>query len=147
MNGFAYTRIRDVCSENLRRSPVTKVCDGEVLEFSQDGATLVSSNDNETISWDVATGARKDKVAGQLAFTKTEIGRYIVTHQDDLIFVHDTRGVVVNADGKEKVPIAFFRAPSPVVSVCCAGDKVAVGCQSGAVLTLHAAWLTDGGAA
>ena len=123
------------------RSPVQKV------EFSQDGATLVSSDDNETISWDVATGARKDKVAGQLAFTKTEIGRYIVTHQDDLIFVHDTRGVVVNADGKEKVPIAFFRAPSPVVSVCCAGDKVAVGCQSGAVLTLHAAWLTDGGAA
>ena len=107
----------------------------------------LSSNDNETISWDVATGARKDKVAGQLAFTKTEIGRYIVTHQDDLIFVYDTRGVVVNADGKEKVPIAFFRAPSPVVSVCCAGDKVAVGCQSGAVLTLHAAWLTDGGAA
>jgi len=138
------------------------------VEFSQDGATLVSSNDNETISWNVATGARldvtwvnpcswfssyvickarKDKVAGQLAVTKTEIGRYIVTHQDDLIFVHDTRGVVVNADGKEKVPIAFFRAPSPVVSVCCAGDKVAVGCQSGAVLTLHAAWLTDGGAA
>jgi hypothetical protein len=28
-----------------------------------------------------------------------------------------------------------------VVSVCCAGDKVAVGYQSGAVLTLHAAWL------
>ena len=118
------------------------------MEFSQDGATLVSSDAlNVEFSWDVATGARKDKVAGQLAFTKTEIGRYIVTHQDDLIFVHDTRGVVVNADGKEKVPIAFFRAPSPVVSVCCAGDKVAVGCQSGAVLTLHAAWLTDGGAA
>jgi hypothetical protein len=76
LNGFAYTRIRDVCSEILRRYTVKKV------EFSQ-----------------------------------------------------------------EKVPIAFFRAPSPVVSVCCAGDKVAVGCQSGAVLTLHAAWLTDGGAA
>ena len=124
------------------------------MEFEQDGATLVSSDGAETIRWEVATGARKDKVAGeQFAFpnagigTKAGIGRYIVTHQDDLIFVHDTRGVVVNADGKEKVPIAFFRAPSPVVSVCCAGDKVAVGCQSGAVLTLHAAWLTDGGAA
>lgn len=69
-----------------------------------------------------------------------------MTHKDDLILVY-TRGGVVNADGEEKVPIAFFRAPSPVVSVCCAGDKVAVGCQSGAVLTLHAAWLTDGGAA
>ncbi len=106
---------------------------------------------NETISWDVATAARKDKVAGkvagQFAFTKAANGRYIVKKKDDTIFVYDTRGGVVNADCEEKVPIAFFRAPSPVVSVCCAGDKVAVGCQSGAVLTLHAAWLTDGGAA
>ena len=89
MNGFAYTRIRDVCSENLRSHEVTKV------EFSQDGATLVSSNYNETISWDVATGARKDKVAGEhLAFlagigTKAVIGRYIVN--DDLVFVYHTR--------------------------------------------------------
>ena len=132
MNGFAYTRNRDVCSENLRRNPVKK------LEFSQDGATLVSSNDNETISWDVATGARKDKVAGQLA--KTEIGRYIVTKEDDLLFVYDIRvGANDGADGKEKVLTAFFRAPSPVMSVSCAGDKVAVGCQSGAVLRLHVA--------
>ena len=114
------------------------------MEFEQDGATLVSSDDKETILWDVATGARKDKVAGQLGSLRK--GRYIVTHKDDLIFVY-TRGGVVNADGEEKVPIAFFRAPSPIVSVSCAGDKVAVGCRSGAVLTLHAAWLTDGGAA
>jgi hypothetical protein len=96
----------------------------------------------------VATGARKDKVAGQFAFTKATNGRYIVTNKDDLIFVYDTRvRGVVNADGEEKVPIAFFHAPSPVESVSCAGDKVAVGCQSGALLTLHIAWLTDGGAA
>ena len=116
------------------------------VEFEQDGATLVSSGGRETIRWDVATGARKDKVPGEFAFTKATNGRYIVTHKDDLIFVY-TRGGVVNADGEEKVPIAFFRAPSPVVSVSCAGDKIAVGCESGAVLTLHAAWLTDGGAA
>ncbi len=142
-----YTRNRDVCSENLRSDPVRNV------EFEQDGATLVSSDGVETIRWDVATGARKHKVAGQFAFTKATNGRYIVTKKDDLIFVYDTQGDVVNADGdvvnadcEEKVPIAFFRAPSPVVSVSCAG-KVAVGCESGAVLTLHAAWLTDGGAA
>jgi hypothetical protein len=41
----------------------------------------------------VATGARKDKVAGQFAFTKAGIGRYIVTKEDDLIFVYDARGV------------------------------------------------------
>ncbi len=127
------------------------------MEFLQDGSTLVSSNDYETLSWDVATGARKDKVeyprgeypktaTGQLAFTKAANDGYIVKQKDDLIFVYDTRGGVVNADGEEKVPIAFFRVPSPVVSVCCAGDKVAVGCRSSVVLTLHAAWLTDGGA-
>ncbi len=70
------------------------------MEFSQDGATLVSSNDHETLSWDVATGARKDKVeyprgeypktaTGQLAFTKATNGRYIVQQKDDLIFVYD----------------------------------------------------------
>ena len=117
------------------------------VEFEQDGATLVSTDGLETIRWDVATGARKDKVAGEFAFTKATSGRYIVTQKDDLIFVYDTRGGVVNADGKEKVPIAFFRAPSSVKSVSCAGDKIAVGCESGAVLTLHAAWLTGGGAA
>ncbi len=136
-----YTRNRDLCSENLRSSPVYKV------EFSQDGATLVSSDGAETFWWDVATGARKDKVAGQFASTKAEIGRYIVTKKDDLVLVYDTQGGVVNADGEEKVLSAFFRAPSPICSVSCAGDKIAVGCQSGAVLTLHAAWLTNSGAA
>jgi hypothetical protein len=29
--------------------------------------------------------------------------------------------------------------------VSCAGDKIAVGYESGAVLTLHASWLKDGG--
>ena len=130
---------RDVYSENLCRNPVTKV------EFEQDGATLVSSDRAETIRWDVATGARKDKVAGQLAFTKAEIGRYIVTQKDDLLFVCDTQGGANDgADGKEKVLTAFFRAPSPINSVSCSRDKVAVSCQSGAVLTVHAAWLIDG---
>jgi hypothetical protein len=86
------------------------------------------------------------RVRAKTRWVKDKVG-YIVTKKDDMIFVYDTRGVVVYADGEEKVPIAFFRAPSPVVRVSCAGDKVAVVCKSGAVLTLHGAWLTDGGAA
>ena len=39
---------------------------------------------------------------------------------------------------------AFFRAPSPIELVSCAGDKMAVSCQNFAVLTLHAPWLTAG---
>ena len=65
------------------------------VQFEQDGATLISSDGQETIRWDVATGARKDKVAGQFAFAKATNERYIVTHKDDLIFVY-TRGGVVN---------------------------------------------------
>ena len=56
------------------------------VEFSQDGATLVSADGRETFLWDLATGARKDQVAGeQVAFaeagigTKAGIGRYIVS--------------------------------------------------------------------
>ncbi len=98
----------------------------------------------------MATGARKDKVAGQFAFMKAGLmkagnGRYIVTKKDDLVFVYDTR--VGANDGAEKVLTSFFRAPSPSMSVSCAGGKIAVGCQSGAVLWLYAAWLTDGDAA
>ena len=115
------------------------------MEFEQDGATLVSSDGVETIWWDVATGARKDKMAGQFAFMKAGNGRYIVTKKDDLVFVYDTR--VGSYDGAEKVLTSFFRAPSPIESVSCAGGKIAVGCQSGAVLWLHAVWLTDGDAA
>ncbi len=105
-----YTRSRDVRSENLRRRSV------KVVEFEQEGATIVSSDGAETIQWDVTTVARKDKVAGQFAFTKATNGRYIVTQKDNMIFVYDTWGGVVNADGEEKVPITFFRAPSPVVA-------------------------------
>jgi len=65
--------------------------------------------------------------------------------KDDLVFVYDTR--VGANDGAEKVLTSFFRAPSPSMSVSCAGGKIAVGCQSGAVLWLYAAWLTDGDAA
>jgi hypothetical protein len=82
------TRNLDVCSENLHSRSVTKV------ELEQDGAMLVSSDGKETYRqwWDVVTGARKDKVAGQFAFTKAGIGRYIETKKDDLIFVDDSGG-------------------------------------------------------
>ena len=40
------------------RYPVKK------LQFSQDGATLVSSDGSETLTWDVAMGGRKDNPGG-----------------------------------------------------------------------------------
>ena len=61
------------------------------VEFEQDGATLVSSDGAETIRWDVATGARKDKVDRQFAFTKATNGRYIVTDDHPFIVLTETK--------------------------------------------------------
>jgi ubiquitin len=95
-------------------------------------------------------------VAGeQLAFPEAgieaEIGqparRFLVTKKGDLLLVFDTKGGANDGDdGEEKKLTAFFQAPSPISDVSCAGDKIALGCRSGAVLMLHAAWLREGGA-
>ena len=128
------------------------------VKFAPNGMTLVScSIDGSTPRiWDVATGARIHTVAGeQLAFPEAgieaEIGqparRFLVTKKGDLLLVFDTKwGANDCAVCEEKTLTAFFQAPSPISDVSCAGDKIAVGCWSGAVLILHAAWLGRGGA-
>ena len=108
-----------------------------------DGTTLVSSsNDGSTKFWDTVTGAPKEDVAGdKFAFSKEagreqRVGQFLVTAKDDLLLVHDADGA---ADVGE--PVAFFRAPAPIDKIDCAGDKIGVGCRTGAVLLLRAAWL------
>ena len=110
-----------------------------------DGTTLVSSSDDgSTRLWDTVTGAPKDDVAGdKFAFSKEagrehRVGQFLVTAKDDLLLVHDADGA---ADVGEETPVAFFRAPAPIVKIDCAGDKIGVGCRTGAVLLLRAAWL------
>ena len=56
--------------------------------------------------------------------------------------------LVHHADGGEasdakKVPVAFFRAPSPIRTIACTGEHIGVGCERGAVLHLRAAWLVE----
>ena len=124
----------------------SRVCSGPVTQVEfLDGTTLVSSsNDGSTKLWDTVTGAPKDDVAGdKFAFSKEagreqRVGQFLVTAKDDLLLVHDADGA---ADVGEKQPVAFFRAPAPIVKIDCAGDKIGVGCSTGAVLLLRAAWL------
>ena len=136
-------------------APVTQ------LEF-RDATTLVSASDDGTTRfWDVESGAEKgqdaqgthgEALAGErFALSKTNskehvVGGFIVTAQGDLVRVYEVDDVhevdegVADKDGK-KTPVAFFAAPSPIFSLACAGDKIAVGLQNGGVLHLRAAFL------
>ena len=115
------------------------------MEF-RDGATLVSASEDGSIKvWDVSTGASKHEAAGdQFAFSKTagekqHVGSFLVKKQGELVVVHDG----ADDSGETKPAVAFFRAPSPVSAIDCAGENIAVGCETGAVLHLRAAWLAS----
>ena len=115
------------------------------MEF-RDGATLVSASEDGSIKvWDVSTGASKHEAAGdQFAFSKAagteqRVGRFLVKAEGLLVLVHDG----ADDSGETKPAVAFFRAPSPVSAIDCAGENIAVGCKSGAVLHLRAEWLAS----
>jgi len=77
---------------------------------------------------------------------KQMAGKYVVTKQGDLLLVHLTDTVISSANEKaeqNKKPVAFFRAPAPISTLQCAGDKIAVGCSNGEVLHLRAAFLVS----
>ena len=108
----------------LGRARVIDLVEGESLVASAQHHLRLAPD-----LFQAALARLKDKEAGQFAFTKAGNGRYILTKKDDLVFVYDTRvGANDGADGEEKVLTGVFRAPSPIMSVSCAGDKIAVGC-------------------
>ena len=120
------------------------------MEFL-DGSVLVSCDANgSTKVWDIATGTAKAEVPGEkFTFSKAaagseqRAGRFLVTSEGDLVLVYHADGGEAN-DAK-KVPVAFFRAPSPIETIACTGEYIGVGCKSGAVLHLRAAWLVEAG--
>jgi len=139
MRTFAHADIRAP-----RSRPVTQV------EFSDAGTLVSASEDGTTRFWDVATGAQKEEMPGehftfsQDASDKQTAGKYLVTKKGDLVLVYltDTAGASEDAKVEQnKKPVAFFRAPAPIQTLKCAGDKIAVGCQNGEVLHLRAAFL------
>ena len=62
-------------------------------------------------------------------------GPFLVTARGDLVQVHIIGAAVAKL-------VAFFRGPSRVIAIDCADDRIGIGCHSGAVLHLRAAWLT-----
>jgi hypothetical protein len=123
------------------------------VEFTHDGATLVSGGTDGTRYWDVQSGEAKSVVEGsKFAFSKgssreQKVGKFLITAEGDIlrifaIFKSDD-GVTDKAD-KDTVPVAFFRAPAPIQTVDTSGTHIAVGCQNGEVLQLRAAVLLTG---
>jgi len=105
-----------------------------------------------TRCWDVATCAQKEETPGEkLTFSqdasdKQKAGKYLVTTKGDLVLVHLTDTASATKDEKveqDQKPVAFFRVPAPIQTFQCAGDKIAVGCQNGAVLHLRAPFLVQ----
>ena len=118
------------------------------MEFL-DGSTLVSASKDGSIKvWDAASGTPKDTVAGEkFAFStapggkEQRAGSFLVTTKGDMVLVHHSDDGEAS-DGK-RAPVAFFRTPSLVEVISCAGDKIIVGCLCGAVLHLRAPWLVE----
>ena len=120
------------------------------MEFLDDGTLVSCDRYGSTKFWDISTGTAKAGVPGEkFAFSKAaagseqRAGRFLVTSQGDLVLVYHADGGEAN-DAK-KVPVAFFRAPSPVETIACTGEYIGVGCQSGAVLHLRDASLLVAG--
>ena len=107
-----------------------------------DGTTLVSSSqDGSTRVWDTSTGELKVQVSGEKFALSKAAGRdqrrgpFLVTARGDLVQVHNIGAAVAKL-------VALFRAPSRVTAIDCADDRIGIGCHTGAVLHLRAAWLT-----
>ena len=73
-----------------------------------------------------------------------KVGKFLITAEGDILRIFRSEGGVINKADKDTVPVAFFRAPAPIVTVDTCGAHIAVGCQNGEVLQLRAAVLLTG---
>ena len=120
------------------------------MEFLDDGTLVSCDTKGSTKLWEVSSGQCKDVVHGeQFTFSKAagseqRTGRFLIMTEGDLValvLVHQTD--CGEASDTKQVPVAFFRAPSPVRTVACAGEHIGIGCESGAVIHLRAPWLVE----
>jgi hypothetical protein len=120
------------------------------VEFAHDGATLVSGGKDGTRYWNVESGEAKSVLEGNnFAFSKgssreQKVGKFLITAKGDILRIFKSEGGVTGNADKDTVPVAFFRAPSPILTVDTSGAHIAVGCQNGEVLQLRAAVLLTG---
>ena len=118
------------------------------MEFLDNGTVVSCSEDGSTMFWDISTGTPKTEVPCEtFTFSKAaagseqRAGRFLITAEGDLVLVFQADSGEVS--DMKKTPVAFFRAPSPIQTIACTGEYIGVGCESGAVLHLRAAWLVE----
>jgi hypothetical protein len=120
------------------------------LEFAHDGATLVLSGGGTTRYWDAQSGEAKSILEGSVfAFSKgssgeQKVGKFLITTEGDILRIFKSEGGVTDKADKDTAPVAFFRAPAPIVTVDTSGAHITVGCQNGEVLQLRAMVLWPG---
>ena len=101
--------------------------------------------------WNVRTGEEKTELPGsKVALSnhsrggrEQQTGRFLCTVSGDLLLIHaiEDGGAAGGADKAARVPVAFFKAPSPINVLDCSGAAIVLGCMSGEVLQLRAAVL------
>ena len=135
------------CTPYLCSAAVTSV------EFADDNTLVSADNSGKTKVWNIATGEEKtEALAGSnFALSKQgnreqQVGRFLCTAEGDLLLIHLLQAEDDEDDEDDekkgaRMPVAFFRAPSPINALDCQGAEIALGCQSGAVLLLRAAVL------
>jgi len=123
------------------------------VEFVDDHTLVSADGGGKTKVWNIATGEEKtEALAGsKFALSKQgnreqQVGRFLCTAEGDLLLIHllqaeDDEDDEDDEKGGARMPVAFFRAPSPIQALDCQGVEITLGCQSGAVLLLRAAVL------
>ena len=118
------------------------------VEFADDNTLVSAHDDGKTKVWNIATGEEKTEALAGSKFAlskgkgdrKQQVGRFLCTAEGDLLLIYLLQAED-DAQGGGRMPVAFFRAPSPIEALDCQGAEIALGCQSGAVLLLRAAVL------
>jgi len=110
----------------------------ELFSGSKDGTIRVWDSEYEKMCKSALTKCNgKTKSDNQ---TEQTTGKHVVTAKDNVMLVHKVDEV---QDMDERVPVAFFRAPSAICSFLCTGDKITVDCINGDELLLRAPFLVE----
>ena len=102
------------------------------VEFTHDGATLVSGGGDTIRYWDVQSGEAKEGEGGEeskwvlegsiFTFSKRssrehKVGKFLITAEGDILRIFKSEGGVKDMADKDTAPVAFFRAPAPISTV------------------------------